>query len=234
MLEALGLGLCFVVSSRMRKVPHEFHEALYVTLAVAIIFQLFLIGIPVVLAVYDSAGLFITLSLIVFFSDAVLVTFLFVPKIVKTDHVPSEHDSISSHHVDVSVQDGLRVDRVRERFTKFAEKRFLIENVYFLIDVETWENEYESKSVSWLNNKARAMAKIYIHEGSLLQVNVSCILLQSLFLSSYLYLRACLNNNVFLKQRLARIFATRLKPLWRNPWFLKTVFGRRLPRFLRC
>lgn len=67
-LHILALGFGAYVSTVAREIPQEFQESKWIAMAMGSPFQIFLIGVPTIVAVYtlSSFGRFICMSLIVF------------------------------------------------------------------------------------------------------------------------------------------------------------------------
>jgi len=167
---------CLYLGEALKKLPQEFHEAVYITLAVATILQLLLIAVPVVIALYDSvSGHFVVLCLVVLFSDLVLLGFMFGPKVhPRTMSHGSENSTDQMDGVpELTVEDGLRIARIKDRFVKYAEKRMVIENVHFVCDVMAWRDEYDAQTKQWRQRTSRALLGMFITEGAMLQVNIS-------------------------------------------------------------
>jgi len=79
----LALGFGAYVSAAAREIPQEFQEGRWIALAMGSTFQIFLIGVPTVIAVYSSSSFarFICMSLIVFVTNIAMLGFIFIPKL---------------------------------------------------------------------------------------------------------------------------------------------------------
>ena len=83
-LLVFGLLLLFsaVLAQRVREVPTEYHEAKWISFAVASLAQIYLLAIPTVIVVYAQVvGRYVLLSLLVFTSVAMVLGCIFLPKI---------------------------------------------------------------------------------------------------------------------------------------------------------
>jgi ABC-type branched-subunit amino acid transport system substrate-binding protein len=79
----LALFWSAVVANSIKNVPTEFQETKYVALTVGSLLQVYLVAVPAAIASYSYVlGRFILLSSIIFVSVAVLLLFMFLPKIL--------------------------------------------------------------------------------------------------------------------------------------------------------
>jgi len=80
-MHGLSAGLSAVFAWSIRNVPSDFHDG-SVGIALIVVAQIYLVAVPVVVAVYSSVvGRFVVASTAIFVGDAVLLGFIFYPKL---------------------------------------------------------------------------------------------------------------------------------------------------------
>jgi len=83
------------------------------------------------------------------------------------------HLPVTYPHSRTAVLETLQDPAIFEAFEKFAEKNYIIETSQFIRDTSTWKMYYEERSSKWRQAKATTIAKMYVRQGSPLQINIS-------------------------------------------------------------
>ncbi len=80
----LALSFGAYVSTAAKEIPQEFQESRWIALAMGSTLQIFLIGIPTVIATYTTSSFarYMSIMLIVFVTNIAMLLFIFVPKML--------------------------------------------------------------------------------------------------------------------------------------------------------
>jgi len=179
---AMPLVFALVVSLWKNDVPEEMRQG-SVPWGLMLLIQMYAIGIPVEVALSNTAtGRFVVLSLIVLLSNLIVLATALIPIMVANSfpgaRLPSDASSSGPGTFPLRPEEGLAIPRVRDRFIKFAHGRHIIENVYFLLDVDAFRAE--GRDDAWRKRVALALLEIYIRADALMQINISSALRQNL------------------------------------------------------
>ena len=87
------------VSAAAREIPQEYQESKWMAMAMGSTLQIFLIGIPTIVATYTTSPLarFMSMTLIVFVTNIAMLGFIYVPKMLRGWEIFQESKNSSNN-----------------------------------------------------------------------------------------------------------------------------------------